>query len=93
MKKLILSILAVLTFFTVNAQGKQAPKGKAQASPEQRVERRVNKINEVTGGLSDAQKVRVKAIFEELDKQAEADRQKFAGDKEKNERSSKKTNS
>lgn len=83
MKKLILSLLAVITIISVNAQEKQAPKGKAQASPEQRVERRVNKLNEVSGGLSDAQKISVKAVLEEHDKQAEADRQKFAGDKEK----------
>lgn len=83
MKSIILSLLMVFALVTVNAQEKQTPKGKAQASPEQRVERRLNKLNEVSGGLSDAQKVRVKAILEEHDKQAEADRQKFAGDKEK----------
>lgn len=83
MKNIILSLLTVFAFVTVNAQEKQAPKGKAQASPEQRIERRVNKLNEISGGLSDAQKTRVKAILEEHVKQAEADRQKFAGDKEK----------
>jgi len=83
MKNIILSLLTVFAFVTVNAQEKQAPKGKAQASPEQRVERRINKLNEVSGGLSEAQKTRVKAILEEHDKQAEADKQKFAGDKEK----------
>jgi Skp family chaperone for outer membrane proteins len=83
MKNIILSLLTVFAFVTINAQEKPAPKGKAQVSPEQRVERRLNKLNEVSGGLSDAQKVRVKAILEEHDKQAEADRQKFAGDKEK----------
>lgn len=83
MKNIILSLLTVFAFVTVNAQEKQAPKSKAQVSPEQRIERRLNKLNEVSGGLSDAQKTRVKAILEEHDKQAEADRQKFAGDKEK----------
>ncbi len=83
MKKIILSLLTVFAFVTINAQEKPAPKGKAQANPEQRIERRLNKLNEVSGGLSDAQKIRVKAILEEHDKQAEQDRQKFAGDKEK----------
>jgi hypothetical protein len=83
MKNIILSLLTVFAFVTVNAQEKQTPKGKAQAIPEQRVERRINKLNEVSGGLSEAQKTRVKAILEEHDKQAEADKQKFAGDKEK----------
>ncbi|MFN7012776.1 MAG: hypothetical protein ACK4ON_00740 [Bacteroidia bacterium] len=83
MKKIILSLLAAITFITVNAQEKQAPKGKVNASSEQHIEKRLNKLNEVTGGLSDEQKVRVKAILEEHTKQAEADRQKFAGDKEK----------
>ncbi len=44
MKNIILSLLTVFAFVTVNAQEKQAPKGKAQASPEQRVERRINKL-------------------------------------------------
>ncbi|MFN4234194.1 MAG: hypothetical protein ACK4IK_05250 [Bacteroidia bacterium] len=83
MKKLILSLFALITMINVNAQKAQPNNGKKPLSQEERIERRLNKINEVSGGLTDAQKTRVKAILAEHDKQAEADRQKFAGDKEK----------
>lgn len=83
MKKYVLLMFSVILIIAANAQQKQGPNPKPQATPEQRIERRLNKLNEVTGGLNDAQKVRVKAILEEHDKQAEQDRQKFAGDKEK----------
>lgn len=83
MKKIIFLLFTAIMFITVNAQQKQGAKPKTQTTSEQRIERRLNKLNEVTGGLNESQKLRVRAILEEHDKQAEADRQKFAGDKEK----------
>jgi hypothetical protein len=83
MNKLILSFIALLIFINGNAQENTVNKGKEQPNHEQRIERRINKLNEITGGLSDAQKLRIKAILEEHDRQARADNQKFQGDKEK----------
>lgn len=83
MKKIIFLLFTAIMFITVNAQQNQGAKPKTQTTSEQRIERRLNKLNEVTGGLNESQKLRVRAILEEHDKQAEADRQKFAGDKEK----------
>jgi hypothetical protein len=83
MNKLILSFIALIIFINANAQVKAVNKSKEQPNHEQRIERRINKLNEITGGLSDAQKLRIKAILEEHDKQAQEDNQKFQGDKEK----------
>ena len=82
MKNLISLALVMLVITNLYTQQQQANDNK-RLSPEQRIENRLNKFNEITGGLSDEQKEKIKAILEDNHKQAKAIRQKFAGDKEK----------